>query len=67
MPKFLITSYLLLITLVTATAQNGRMYDDQKYTQYKDPAWYDAPLLWVALAVVLGVIIFLRYRKMQRK
>lgn len=62
--------FLLLVAVSTLAAQapasSDSPYSDQKFTPPENPAWYETPSLWIALALLLVVLIVLRMRKKEK-
>jgi len=48
-----------------APASSDSPYSDQKYITPDDPAWYETPILWIGLAllVIALVVLYIRRKK----
>ncbi|NBC06449.1 MAG: LPXTG cell wall anchor domain-containing protein [Bacteroidetes bacterium] len=66
---FTIISFLLFavgeLTAQGAPAASDSPYSDQRYITPDDPAWYETPVLWIGLAllVIALVVLYMRRKK----
>ena len=67
--KFLYALFSLLVftnrMIGQAPASSDSPYSDQRFATPGDPAWYEAPSIWIALLLLIVVLVVLRMRKKQ--
>lgn len=50
-----------------ASAASDSPYSDQRYATPDDPAWYETPVLWIGLALlVIALVVLYTRRKKER-
>lgn len=49
----------------SAPASSDSPYSDQKYISPDEPAWYETPILWIGLAllIIVSVVLYVRNKK----